>query len=243
MNPPDKVWAFVSGGKDSTAAAIYLKEIGKLNGIAFFHTGISVPNAIDPVRKLAERLDVILEEYTTPVIYEEFVKKYHFARPGTHRIYVAALKGRCVRQFKKAHPGEWAASGVRTEESSRRAIQAAEFGKWEGVSMWAPILTWSDSNVWNYLRDKDFEPSPASRILGYSGECLCGAYGKRRDELPLLRAFYPEVAQRITHLEDEIGEQWGKKGKNRDPKQNRIDSGELWGCGGLCSAYFEEIVK
>jgi 3'-phosphoadenosine 5'-phosphosulfate sulfotransferase (PAPS reductase)/FAD synthetase len=239
MGEPEMAWAFVSGGKDSVANALHLSELGKLAGIVTFDTGIRVPEAIEFVSSFAGRLNVPFESYATPVRFGDLVRKYHFPSPATHYIFVSALKGRCVRQFHKAHPEAWGASGVRQKESRRRMFNTQEFGKWEGVPMWAPIYDWSDKQVWEYLAKKGESPSPASRILGISGDCLCGAYS-RREEVFLMKGAYPVQSEEIAELERQTGETWGRWSEGLSTNQTRIDdAGELWGCAGACAAHEE----
>lgn len=112
MNPPEIAWALVSGGKDSKATALYLDEIGKLKGVIYLDTGISVPFQEDFVRDFANRHSFIFEVYKTTESYEDYVRRYGFPHYGLHSVFVSALKGRGMRQFHKKHPNEWAASGL-----------------------------------------------------------------------------------------------------------------------------------
>jgi len=43
----------------------------------------------------------------------------------------------------------------------------------------------------------------------HSGECLCGAFGNRTEELAVLEAHYPETAERIKRLEAEVQDRHG----------------------------------
>jgi len=128
------------------------------------------------------------------------------------------LKGRGIRQFKKEFPQGVLASGVRVKESISRSISAKEWGEWEQVKVYAPILTWSDEEVWTYIRANNLPVSPAYQALHISGDCLCGAFGSD-EELAMLRAFYPQEYQRIIDLQFKRSEistkhcKWGVKKK------------------------------
>jgi len=221
-DPPKSAWALCSGGKDSVTTAHYLKSIGKLSGVVFLDTGISIEGAKDFVRGVAEREGVRFESYAAPVSYEWLVRKYGFPSAGTHSQTVNWLKGRGIRQFKKAHPGEWVASGVRRAESRRRMLTVKEFGTWEGVSIWAPIFDWTTERVWAYVRENALELSPAYKTLHISGECLCGAFA-RPEEGYLLRTFHPVPASRIAALEAETGKRWGRGSEGVSAPQSRLE--------------------
>lgn len=205
---PSDVSALVSGGKDSVTTAHYLDSIGKLARVVFLDTGISIPGVEDHVRGLCERFGWPLEVYRAPRTYEWLVRKLGFPSVRTHTIAVRYLKGRGIQAFKKAHHGEWLASGVRRHESSRRRLTSLEFGRWEEVPIWAPIIDWTNDRVWAYVREHNLPLSPAYATLHLSGDCLCGAFA-RREECHLLRVFYPELAERIARLERETGKRWG----------------------------------
>jgi len=223
MSEPAAAWALCSGGKDSVATAHYLRSLGKLSGLVHLGTGIAVPGAEEFVARFADRLGVPFECHRTPVSFEWLVRRYGFPAPESHGRTVNYLKGRGVRQFKKAHPGEWLASGVRRAESHRRRLTTREFGMWERVPTWAPIFDWTTAEVWAYVAENRLEVSQAYRELHISGDCLCGAFA-RREEGYLLRTFYPEIAERIRTLESETGQRWGGWSEGVSAPQTRLEA-------------------
>lgn len=199
-------WALFSGGKDSMATAYYLAETERLEGLVFLETGIGTHDLLPHVKRIAEEFDWSLEVYRTPYSYEDLVLKYGFPHTKRgHQWFMSYLKGRGVRQFKKAHPQSILASGVRKLESQTRGFTAKEWGEWEGVTTYAPILDWPTEKVWEYVRANDLPISPAYQALHISGDCLCGAFADK-DELRMMEAFYPQECQRIVDLQTKRAE-------------------------------------
>jgi 3'-phosphoadenosine 5'-phosphosulfate sulfotransferase (PAPS reductase)/FAD synthetase len=225
-----KFWSLFSGGKDSIATAYYLAETGRLSGLVFLQTGIGTHDILPHVRRVAEEFDWSLEIYQTDYKYEDLVLKYGFpSAEGSHQWFMSYLKGRGVRQFRKAHPGEMLASGVRIQESNRRGQNAKESGEWEGVKLYAPLLKWTTEQVWKYVREAELPISPCYQALHFSGDCLCGAYAEP-NEMELLRAFYPTEYQRLQTLENRLKGldlrcKWG--GANVKGTDQTLD---CWGC-------------
>lgn len=203
-------WSLYSGGKDSTVATSVLDEAGMLRGVVTFDTGISAPGWLDFVIQSCKNRGWPLEIYKTPESYDELVMKYGFPGPGMHGTFMNYLKGRCVRLFKAAHPGEALASGVRRGESQRRWRNTKEWSVLEGVPVYAPIYKFSTEETWKYFNDRGFIRSPAYEILCISGDCLCGAYATK-GERDIIAAVYPEVHQRLCELEKSKGEKWGAR--------------------------------
>ena len=220
-----KYFSLYSGGKDSTACASYLDERGELAGVVALDTGISVPDWMPFIERTANERGWNLEVYKTPANYDDLVLKYGFPGPGLHGMFMNYLKGRCIRAFKKKHKGDVLASGVRQQESARRAIGTKEWSVFEGVKVWAPIFDWSTPDVWKYIRAKGFERSPAYQTLCISGDCLCGAFATKM-ERAAIGAFYPCVMDRLKALEAKVGHEWGW-GANRRPRGVKVEVGPV----------------
>jgi len=200
--PPQPVYALFSGGKDSFACAKVLELQGLLRGVVMLDTGISVPewkeSCIKQCRKQLWEPIII----PTPIRFEWFVWKYGFPGPQGHRYAMNYLKGRAVRQFKARYKNESLASGVRTQESGRRKLSSKPISLFEGVTVYAPIIEWTDKMVWEFVREHEYERPESYSKLGISGDCLCGAFA-REDEHLALKTHYPECYQRIQKLERE----------------------------------------
>ncbi len=212
-----KFFALYSGGKDSTATVQYLQERDQLAGVVSIDTGISTPDWLPHVEKTANERNWNLEVFKTPASYDALVLTYGLPGPGKHGMFMNYLKGRCIRLFKKKYHDAQLASGVRNQESARRAIGTKEWSLFEGVKVWAPIFDWDTPRVWRYVREHGYERSPAYQVLCVSGDCLCGAFATKL-ERAAIRAFYPCVSERLENLEKQTGKEWGW-GANRPSRR------------------------
>lgn len=211
------VYALVSGGKDSLTTAQVLHEAGKLAGCVALDTGLSTPDWRPFVEKVCAERGWPLEFYSTsPTAYDDFVLRYGFPGPSKHSWVMRVLKGRAIRAFRNARPGAILASGVRADESVKRAASTRPVGQWEGVPILAPIYDWTTDETWAFFRDRGFERAPGYSTLQISGDCLCGAYA-REGEPEAVAFHYPEVWKRFQALGDAI--------KDKHPTRC------TWGCG------------
>ncbi len=210
MLPDKPVYALFSGGKDSFATAKVLQEAGLLSGVVLFDTGIASPEWAPTCQALCEKYEFKYEIIPTPVRYEWYVWRYGFPGPAMHGQTMNYLKGRCVREFKRKHPGEALASGVRTQESNRRTFNTKPVSVVEGVTVYAPIHDWSTEQVWKYVTQHGYEKPRSYLTLGISGDCLCGAFA-RDHERAAIKEHYPDLDRRLTSLEEISGERWGQR--------------------------------
>jgi 3'-phosphoadenosine 5'-phosphosulfate sulfotransferase (PAPS reductase)/FAD synthetase len=210
-----KYYALISGGKDSMSMAHWMGERNLLRGVVFIDTGIRLGSVIDFVETLPHGVEI----HRTPVSYDSLVTQYWGAFPGRplHGQCFNYLKGRAIREFKKAHRGEdyFFASGVRKAESPTRRRNVTGISKLEGITTYAPLVHWGNQDVWSYVRRKEIEISPAYLTLGFSGECLCGSHASK-DEFSTIRKVDKEIGERLTRLADITKSQWGNEQNNPD---------------------------
>jgi len=201
-------YALFSGGHDSLVSTHKTMEAGEAETVLHIDTGIGIPETREYVEEVCDRygwpLDVVSSEFE----YDEIVKDEQFPGPPIHIIMYSKLKERALRIVARRHDGKpHFYTGVRRDESERRfrnltgEVQEAKQWVWH-----APILDYSEAAVLGYIERNDLPRSPVKKTYHHSGECLCGAFGNRTEELVLLEAHYPEVADRIKRLEAEVQE-------------------------------------
>ena len=241
-----KYWVMYSGGKDSSCVAYKLIELDQFEGVVVFDTGICATGFIEWIKDTCEKrkwkLHIEKGGYMSGnekiQSYDQFVKKFGFPKPFSHSWIMRIVKGRAFTKFKKAHTVDKikpkVASGVRQKESKRRMKNVTgEYGEFDGCKVWNAVYNWDNDQVWEYVRKYKIEISPAYKTIHMSGDCLCGAYA-RKDEVDIIKMFYPEVADRLTKLENEIKDNekipkqcryWGyKDGEGFHSKQTKLDS-------------------
>lgn len=218
-------FALVSGGKDSWTTAQALANADRLLGCVGLGTGIAVPEWRDFIADECTKRGWSFEVHHTTESYDGLVRKYGFPGPGKHQMFMNALKGRAIREFRRKHPNGILASGVRSDESRRRFVNTKPVSFWEGVPILAPIYNWTTDKVWTFFHANGFKRAPAYQTLMVSGDCLCGAFAVQ-GEAQALRLGYPQIADRFDALGREIAEshprrcKWGwgwqeeRKGKS-----------------------------
>ena len=211
--------ALLSGGKDSVAATHYLASRGELDGCVFIETGISCPDTCPFVERICEQQGWPLLKVKAPRPFEDLVARYGFPVGLVgHSWAFGWLKERAIREaLRSLGKGTVFASGARRRESARRSRSVSKgFRHNYGIRIDNPIQEWSTPEVWRYLKKHGLDVSPAYLTLGRSGDCLCGAFSQR-GEADVIRRAYPEVAERILRLEDQVAgsfsypkNRWGK---------------------------------
>jgi len=200
-------YALFSGGHDSLVSTHKAIESGDAETVLHIDTGIGIPETQEFVKQTCERHGWDLEIVSSDFEYEEIVKEEGFPGPAVHIIMYSKLKERALRVAARWHEDKPVyITGVRKDESDRRfrnVEERMEAGMW----IWeANIPDWSKRDVENYIDTHDLQRSPVKQTYHHSGECLCGAFGNRTEELAVLEAHYPETAERIKELENRVQE-------------------------------------
>jgi len=204
-------YALFSGGHDSLVATHKALSEGDAECVLHIDTGIGIPETKEYIRDVVDRFEWPFVSVTSGHDYEEVVLENQFPGPAVHIIMYSKLKERALRhpprqvEFKPHYH-----TGVRRHESEARFRNMSEPVK-EDTSWWwhAPIHNMTDADVETYIAGHDLPKSPVKMKYHHSGECLCGAFGNRTEELTLLEAHYPETAQRIKDLEDRVQSEHG----------------------------------
>lgn len=245
---PAKVYALFSGGTDSTAAAILASQHPSFSGCLHLDTETGVPETQHHVRSVAgERgWDLVVEPPRT-TSYEALVNHWGFPGSAGHGMAYAHLKDRALSRLtaKKRSGGvTLLVSGARAEESKRRMGHGSLITETAArpYQVWVnPLWGWTKAATEDYAKRHNVAKNPASKKLGMSGECLCGAMA-RPGELDLIRRYYPGKAEYIDWLSRKAGERglWDKWGINPPPKiKSWPNSPELPGEAIACSGCIE----
>lgn len=202
-------YALFSGGHDSLVSTHKTMESGDAETALHIDTGIGIPETQEYVKETCDRhgweLDIVSSDHD----YEDIVLEEGFPGPPVHIIMYSKLKERALRKVARRHDDKpHFYTGVRAAESERRFRNLEDRVQEESSWVWhAPIRDFSQSDVHNYMETHGLEPSPVKQNYHHSGECLCGAFGNRDEELTLLEAHYPKTAERIKDLERRVQEE------------------------------------
>lgn len=237
---PDRIdyesMAMFSGGHDSLVATHYCMENGLTEAVLHLDTGTGIDENVQFIRD-------VCDEYGWPLIvreadkdFKEFAKEWGFPSGAGHSwVYrylkehtLASVSTDCVTEKPEFY------TGVRKDESDRRMRtiegERQETHKWIWVS---PIMDWTQADCDEYIEEHDLPRNPVVENIHRSGECFCGAFATRDEELIDLQAHYPDHAEWLMELEkevqDEIGTDedycwWGHDGLQSEELQELLDS-------------------
>ena len=213
---PDHVYVAVSGGDDSVTALVFALKSSEIeiDGVLHVETGFGIPETTQFVEELCEEFGLAYipvgnhNARFSHERYEMLVKLFGF--PGAtiiaHSQIRHNLKDKPFDRFEASLDGDLALiSGVRKHESDRRYEKLAREGVQvvDGITWASPLVDFTDKDVVVYQNHHDIPENPVAALLCASGECMCGAFEDRQN-LPLIRDFYPEFARRIFELEWEV---------------------------------------
>lgn len=209
-----KVFALFSGGDDSLAALRVAVEHPKFVAAVHCNTGIGVEATREFCRETCKELRCPLIEYKAaenvnakgepdPQIYEQMVMQYGFpgaTKFGHGKMYVRLKErgiARLLREQTDRQEPVVLASGCRKEESNRRMGTTKRIQQgWVSPStgkvsekrrIWVNhLFDWSKPDTLEMSASHGLERNPVAKLIGKSGECLCGAYAKENELEELL---------------------------------------------------------
>lgn len=199
----------LSGGKDSTATMLWvIHESGyrPQDVISnFTDTGNEAPCTYDYVRFLSayvERLGYAPVVWLRPELdfFELARKKGRF--PSIKARFCAEhLKIKPLQAYIASLDDEVVSiSGVRADESARRSqLPERAFDK-AGYQVFRPILSWSEKDVFAYLRRWSMPRNPLYD-MGFSRVGCFPCVNARKREIRLIATHFPEVIDRIREEE------------------------------------------
>lgn len=229
---PRACFVGMSGGDDSLVTTHWM--MSNVPGCQVFHanTGIGIERTRQFVRDTCKEKGWPLVEIRAREDcgqdYDRLVLDHGFPGPPHHYKMYQRLKERCVRMLVKRHKQRMRdkvliASGIRKGESRIRMAYINREINFVGSQMWVnPLFHWSKQRFHDYIREHGLKRNPVSEILGFSGECLCGAFA-HPGEKALVRIVEPETAERLDALEVKVraaGHNWGWE--ERPPKKARV---------------------
>jgi 3'-phosphoadenosine 5'-phosphosulfate sulfotransferase (PAPS reductase)/FAD synthetase len=223
-------FALFSGGNDSVVSTHVAQREYDIDWVVYLDTNTGLDANLEHVKEVCKEYDWDLAVISSPMTLEEFAvgsdtrEPLGFPGPGIHSWAYQYFKERQLREIAthvNSTPTFY--TGVRSHESTRR-MKNVEGGRVEAERwIWvSPIHDWRDSAVDTYRNEHDLPINPVTEKIGRSGDCYCGAYANRSTELAELEAHYPDHAEWIKQVEQDVQEQIGTD-----------DEYCYWGFGGL----------
>lgn len=217
-----------TGGSDSLTILHLMIKSGLPFRPFFCNTGIGIKEQWQFVRDYSSKMGLELIEQT-PVYktYKQMILANGFPGASSHIFMYSNLKEKSMKYINDAFDKDaMFITGVRISESERRKINISsevQYHPKQGIKWCNPIMNWDDDDKEEFLDINGIERSPVSELIGFSGECLCGAYAKPK-ELEKIKMYFPETAEEIESLEKtlkQIGFTWGWN--DQPPKGTEYD--------------------
>lgn len=245
--------ASVSGGKDSTAVILYLREKGMNFTPVFCDTGWEHPITYDYLNYLEKALDVDIvrvrnEKYfdVDEGGYVRMVKKDRFfpsqqTRTCTLRLKVKPIQDYLddLRERTKLKPVN--AVGIRKEESKARSA-LEEIEDKDEATIWRPLIDWSFDQVVDIHKRHNIKPNPLY-TQGFSRVGCFPCIFARKGEIKMAFERYPERFDVIRGLEKHMQELTGVDDKYTFFNRGKIDDVIEWAKSDQLDLFSEEYLS
>lgn len=195
----------VSGGKDSAAASLYLRELGIEHDRVFADTGWEHPLTYEYLRgPLTAKLGPI-HEVRSAESFEQLVRKKGIFPDRTKRFCTTLLKVQPIEAFIASFDEEIVnAVGIRRDESRARSNAAEwEWSKSLDCEVWRPIASWSIDDVKAIHKRHGLAPNPLY-AMGASRVGCWPCIHARKSEILLVAETDPERIALIRTIEQEV---------------------------------------
>ncbi len=212
-----KLIVSLSGGKDSTAMALWLKEMNFDFDCVFINTGWEHQSTIDYIH---DYLPAHIGEVTTLFsggMEDLVMNKGYFPSPKI-RFCTGALKIEPMRRHLNSLSVDIVnAIGIRAQESAKRANDP----EWEEnpslhVEVWRPIIHWTVEDVIAIHKRHNVLPNPLYLKGAERVGCWPCIFAQKR-EIRMLARLSPERIDTIREMEREVNIRRQQKNPNAKP--------------------------
>lgn len=206
-------YAMFSGGHDSLVSTHYCMEQGDAEAVLHLDTGTGIPENEQYVRDVCDRYDWPLRIETAKKSLKEFGKEWGLPLSSSHGWAYRYFKAHSIQRVASDHDEKpHLYTGVRKDESERRMRTVKADTQEDATGRWywhAPIAEWSKQDCLDYIDEHGLPKNPVVENVHRSGECYCGAFANRDEELVELQAHYPDHYEWLMEVEQEVQDEIG----------------------------------
>lgn len=200
------VVASISGGKDSAAMSLYLREQGIEHRRVFADTGWEHPATYEHLQYLERVLGPIERVQSAHGGMVDLIRKKGMFPSRLRRFCTQELKTRPLIRFLKAAECEVNAVGIRAGESQARArMDEWEWQKDFDCYVWRPLIAWSEDDVIAIHKRHGVRPNPLY-LLGATRVGCWPCIFARKSEIKLIAEIDPQRIEAIEALEAEVAD-------------------------------------
>lgn len=201
------VVASISGGKDSAAMSLHLRELGIEHQRVFMDTGWEHEKTYEYLRGELTRVLGPITEIRGPMLMEELVRSKGMFPSRQRRYCTEELKVKPMIRYLNALEGEHVNTvGIRADESKRRGLlQEWEWQDGFDCEVYRPILSWTLDDVVAIHRRHGLAPNPLY-LEGFQRVGCWPCIMSRKDEIRMIADKDPGRIRRLRVLEEDVGE-------------------------------------
>lgn len=201
------VIASISGGKDSAAMSLWLKENDILHHRVFIDTGWEADATYSYIHDDLQDIIGPIEWISAPKQMAELTRHKKTFPSRLRRWCTEELKVRPMAEYLRQLDDDHVnAVGVRRIESKRRSLlDAWEWNEWFDCETWRPVLGLSDDDVIALHTRHGLKPNPLYLQGADRVGCWPCIYASKR-ELRLLERVDPQRVERLASLERELSD-------------------------------------
>ena len=212
-----QIIASVSGGKDSTAMALWLKENGFDYQAVFINTGWEHNSTLEYLHEYLPQFIGDVHTVEGPGMMDLVKTKERFPSPNV-RFCTGELKIRPMKRYMRSLPTDVVnAVGIRAQESAKRANDP----EWEEnpslhCETWRPIIHWTEKDVIAMHHKHNVLPNPLYLKGAERVGCWPCIFARKR-EIRMLSRLSPDRIAEIRELEHHVNIRRQQKDPNAKP--------------------------
>lgn len=203
-----RVVASISGGKDSAAMSLYLRELGIEHDRVFMDTGWEHPTTYEYLRGPLTRELGPITEISGPLKMVDLIRKKGMFPSRQRRYCTQELKVKPMQRYMAAlvDAGEDCINTVgirRAESEARSKMPEWEWSDGFDCEVWRPLIHWSEDDVIAIHTRHGLAPNPLYLRGAQRVGCWPCIYA-RKSEIKLIADIDPTRIDMIRDLETEV---------------------------------------